>query len=64
MAFVSILNWVLFEPLLTFAAISVMLLVGGMNVIEGKMTAGELGAFVFFCHHGRYVCGNRCRSVR
>jgi len=34
--------------LLTFAAISVMLLVGGMDVIEGKMTGGELGAFVFY----------------
>ncbi len=34
--------------LLTFAAISIMLLVGGMDVIEGKMTGGELGAFVFY----------------
>lgn len=34
--------------LLTFAAISVMLLVGGMDVIAGRMTGGELGAFVFY----------------
>jgi ATP-binding cassette subfamily B protein len=34
--------------LLTFAAISVMLLVGGMDVIAGRMTGGELGAFIFY----------------
>lgn len=34
--------------LLTFVAISVMLLVGGMDVIAGRMTGGELGAFVFY----------------
>ncbi|ETX11907.1 ABC transporter ATP-binding protein [Marinomonas ushuaiensis DSM 15871] len=34
--------------LLTFAAISVMLWVGGTDVIAGKMTGGELGAFIFY----------------
>jgi len=33
---------------LTFSAISIMLWIGGMDVLEGKMTAGELGAFVFY----------------
>ena len=33
---------------LTFGAISAMLWVGGMDVLEGTMTAGELGAFVFY----------------
>lgn len=33
---------------LTFSAISVMLWVGGSDVLEGKMTGGELGAFVFY----------------
>ena len=33
---------------LTFGAISVMLWVGGTDVLEGKMTGGELGAFVFY----------------
>jgi ATP-binding cassette subfamily B protein len=34
--------------LLTFGAISGMLWVGGMDVLQGKMTGGELGAFVFY----------------
>jgi len=34
--------------LLTFGAISGMLWVGGMDVLAGKMTGGELGAFVFY----------------
>lgn len=34
--------------LLTFAAISVMLWVGGMDVLSGAMTGGELGAFIFY----------------
>ncbi|MFT5164244.1 MAG: ATP-binding cassette subfamily B protein [Alteromonadaceae bacterium] len=34
--------------LLTFSAISVMLWIGGMDVIAGKMSGGELGAFVFY----------------
>jgi ATP-binding cassette subfamily B protein len=33
---------------LTFATISAMLWVGGMDVLSGKMTGGELGAFVFY----------------
>ena len=33
---------------LTFAAISSMLWIGGMDVLLGKMTGGELGAFVFY----------------
>lgn len=33
---------------LTFAAISIMLWVGGMDVLSGAMTGGELGAFVFY----------------
>ncbi|MDK1288684.1 ABC transporter transmembrane domain-containing protein [Pseudoalteromonas umbrosa] len=33
---------------LTFGAISVMLWVGGMDVLEGRMTGGELGAFIFY----------------
>ena len=33
---------------LTFGAISGMLWVGGMDVLEGKMSGGELGAFVFY----------------
>jgi ATP-binding cassette subfamily B protein len=33
---------------LTFAAISGMLWVGGMDVLKGKMSGGELGAFVFY----------------
>lgn len=33
---------------LTFGAISAMLWIGGMDVLEGKMTGGELGAFVFY----------------
>jgi len=33
---------------LTFGAISIMLWVGGTDVLEGKMTGGELGAFVFY----------------
>lgn len=33
---------------LTFGAISMMLWVGGMDVLSGKMTGGELGAFVFY----------------
>ncbi|OCQ20889.1 ABC transporter ATP-binding protein [Pseudoalteromonas luteoviolacea] len=34
--------------LLTFSAISAMLWVGGMDVLEGRMSGGELGAFVFY----------------
>lgn len=34
--------------LLTFAAISVMLWVGGQDVLSGAMTGGELGAFIFY----------------
>ena len=34
--------------LLTFGAISGMLWVGGMDVLAGKMTGGELAAFVFY----------------
>ncbi|MFT5808202.1 MAG: ATP-binding cassette subfamily B protein [Moritella dasanensis] len=33
---------------LTFGAISAMLWVGGMDVLAGKMSGGELGAFVFY----------------
>ncbi|MCL1126254.1 ATP-binding cassette domain-containing protein [Shewanella surugensis] len=33
---------------LTFSAISMMLWVGGMDVLSGKMTGGELGAFIFY----------------
>ncbi|WP_017219947.1 ABC transporter transmembrane domain-containing protein [Moritella dasanensis] len=33
---------------LTFGAISIMLWVGGMDVLRGNMTGGELGAFVFY----------------
>lgn len=33
---------------LTFGAISIMLWVGGMDVLEGTMSGGELGAFVFY----------------
>jgi len=33
---------------LLFSAISIMLWVGGQDVLSGAMTAGELGAFVFF----------------
>jgi len=33
---------------LTFGAISMMLWVGGMDVLEGTMSGGELGAFVFY----------------
>ncbi|NQZ10282.1 MAG: ATP-binding cassette domain-containing protein [Algicola sp.] len=33
---------------LTFSAISVMLYVGGMDVLEGNITGGELSAFVFY----------------
>jgi len=33
---------------LTFSTISAMLWVGGMDVLSGKMTGGELGAFVFY----------------
>lgn len=33
---------------LTFGAISGMLWMGGMDVLAGKMTGGELGAFVFY----------------
>ncbi len=33
---------------LTFSAISVMLYVGGVDVLEGKITGGELSAFVFY----------------
>lgn len=33
---------------LTFGAISAMLWVGGMDVLEGQMSAGELGAFIFY----------------
>jgi ATP-binding cassette subfamily B protein len=33
---------------LTFGTISGMLWVGGMDVLAGKMTGGELGAFVFY----------------
>jgi ATP-binding cassette subfamily B protein len=33
---------------LTFSAISVMLYVGGIDVLEGKITGGELSAFVFY----------------
>lgn len=34
--------------LLTFAAISVMLWVGGKDVLSGNMSGGELGAFIFY----------------
>lgn len=34
--------------LLTFAAISAMLWVGGQDVLSGAMTGGELGAFIFY----------------
>lgn len=33
---------------MTFGAISVMLWFGGMDVLEGTITGGELGAFVFY----------------
>lgn len=33
---------------LTFGAISVMLWIGGMDVLAGTMTGGQLGAFVFY----------------
>jgi len=33
---------------LTFGAISGMLWVGGMDVLQGEMSGGELGAFVFY----------------
>jgi len=33
---------------LTFAAISTMLWVGGMDVLSGKISGGDLGAFVFY----------------
>jgi len=33
---------------LTFAAISAMLWAGGMDVLSGKMTGGDLAAFVFY----------------
>ena len=33
---------------LTFGAIAVMLWVGGMDVLNGTMSGGELGAFVFY----------------
>lgn len=33
---------------LTFSAISTMLWVGGMDVLEGNITGGELGAFIFY----------------
>lgn len=33
---------------LTFGAISMMLWVGGMDVLSGRMTGGELGAFIFY----------------
>jgi ATP-binding cassette subfamily B protein len=33
---------------LTFGAISAMLWVGGMDVLKGEMSGGELGAFVFY----------------
>jgi ATP-binding cassette subfamily B protein len=33
---------------LTFGAISMMLWVGGMDVLNGTMSGGELGAFVFY----------------
>lgn len=33
---------------LTFSAISFMLWIGGMDVLSGKMSGGELGAFVFY----------------
>lgn len=33
---------------LTFGAISAMLWVGGMDVLHGRMSGGELGAFVFY----------------
>ncbi|WP_299005183.1 ABC transporter transmembrane domain-containing protein [uncultured Shewanella sp.] len=32
----------------TFTAISMMLWVGGMDVLSGQMTGGELGAFIFY----------------
>ncbi|MBB3168588.1 ABC transporter transmembrane domain-containing protein [Simiduia aestuariiviva] len=34
--------------LMVFGALATMLWVGGMDVIEGRMTGGELGAFVFY----------------
>ena len=34
--------------MLVFSALSVMLLVGGSDVINGTMTCGELGAFIFY----------------
>jgi len=33
---------------LVFSAISIMLWVGGMDVLAGRITGGELGAFVFY----------------
>lgn len=33
---------------MTFGAISMMLWVGGMDVLDGTITGGELGAFVFY----------------
>ena len=33
---------------LTFSAISFMLWIGGMDVLSGQMSGGELGAFVFY----------------
>ncbi len=33
---------------LSFSAISVMLWIGGMDVLEGNITGGELGAFIFY----------------
>ncbi|UTA49320.1 ATP-binding cassette domain-containing protein [Simiduia sp. 21SJ11W-1] len=34
--------------LMVFGALATMLWVGGMDVIEGRMSGGELGAFVFY----------------
>ena len=34
--------------MLVFSALSVMLWVGGSDVINGTMTGGELGAFIFY----------------
>ena len=46
---------------LTLAAIAVMLMVGGQDVLAGRTTAGELAAFIFYAF---IVAGPSAPSAR
>ncbi len=49
---------------IVFTAIAGMLWVGGSDVIHGTMSAGDLGAFVFYRNYGGFFFSDHFRSLR